>query len=194
MIKTGVLLLFLFSFPEVHSQPNFFVLKKNQRTIQRFSTGSFITFQTYDYEWTSGFITRIANDSFYVNRIAIRMSMSGPDTVHFGTIGLSLTEVKTMPRPTAAVVFRNDRPHVIRGHEKFAYVKNGLIFQVGGGGYAFLNVTNSLIKNQPPFKGRNAAKLGIAAAVFAVGEVLRRTYKQHLPMGKKFYLREIKIE
>ena len=193
MIKSLLLLFFLTISAALYAQHDFFVVKKKGKTLQRFASESFIVFQGYDNQWSSGYITRISGDSFYVHRLALRYSMMGIDTVHFGIVGLTLKEVKTMPRHTAMVFYKNDRPVLIRGHEKFAYIKNGFLFQIAGAGYAALNITNSLIDHKPPFAGKNGIRLGIAAAVFALGQVLHNNYRQHLSMGKKYYLQAVII-
>lgn len=176
-----------------HAQEDFFVLKKKHKTIRRFYTGYPIVFKTQDDEWISGDITLIRNDSFYIREKALRYSMTGIDTVHFGIMRVALRDVTVMPRPTAAVYYRNDRPVVIRGHEKFAYVKNGLLFQVIGGGYILLNTVNTLRNGDPVFSKKNTPKLGMAALFFLFGQALHWTYRQHLQIGKKYHLEYIRI-
>lgn len=176
-----------------NGQEDFFVLKKRSKTIQRFSTGSFIVFQLQDGGWNSGKITAIRNDSFFVQIMAVRYSMMGIDTVHLGMMKVALRDISVMPRKTAMVNYRNDRPVLIKGHEKFSYVKNGLIFQALGGGYILLNTINTLGKGDPVFSKKNTTRLGIGALVFLFGQVLHWTYRQHLPIGKKYHFEYIRI-
>ncbi len=193
MNRKLLLIFFLFVSCTSHSQEDFFVLKKKHKTIQRFYSGYSIVFKVQDGEWISGDITLIRNDSFYVREKALRYSMTGVDTVHFGIMRVALRDVTVMPRKTAMVYYRNDRPVLIRGHEKFAYIKNGLLFQVIGGGYILLNTVNTLRDKDPVFSKKNTPRLGVAALVFLFGQVLHWTYRQHLQLGKKYHLEYIRI-
>jgi hypothetical protein len=99
-----------------------------------------------------------------------------------------MTDIAVMPKKTAMVYYRDDKPQLLRGHEKFAYLKNGLIFQLAGGGYAALNIINSVTDNKSP----DLKQVGIGALVFLFGEILRRNYRQHLRLGRKYHLRIVK--
>jgi hypothetical protein len=193
MLKAAFIISFSLSFLFARSQQGFFVLKKKDKTLQRFSTGSFIVFQLNTGEWISGHITKLSPDSLYIRQQAIRYSMFSIDTVHFSGLKVAVREIVAMPRKTALFYYRNDKPQLIRGHEKFAYIKNGLIFKLAGGGYAAFNITNNLIDNKPPFGKANRVGLGIATLVFLVGEALHRTYHQHLRLGKKYHLQYISL-
>lgn len=192
MNRNLLLISFLFASCISHSQEDFFVLKKKHKPIQRFYTGYPIVFNVQG-EWISGDITLIRNDSFYVREKALRYTMTGIDTVHFGIRGVALRDVTVMPRKTAMVYYRNDYPVLIRGHEKFAYIKNGLLFQAVGGGYVLLNTVNTLRNGDPVFSKKNTPKLGVGALVFLFGQVLRWTYRQHLNIGRKYHLEYIRI-
>jgi hypothetical protein len=194
MRRTAFSFILLCGFLIAHSQESFFVLQKKGKTIQRFSVGSIITFQVKSGDWYSGDITQINADSFYLRQRSVRYTMLGADTVHFSGLKIAFTDILRMPRKTAMVYYRNDKPRIIRGHEKFAYVKNGLLFQLGGGGYAALNIAGSLFNHEPPFAQRNVKRLGIAALVFAIGEILHLNYHQHLRLGKKYQLKYIGID
>lgn len=170
------------------------MLKKKSKTIQRFSVGSLITFQVNSGEWFSGDITQIGPDSFYLRQRSIRYTMFGADTVHFSGLRVAYNDVVRLPRKSAMVFYRNDKPQLIHGHEKFVYVKNGLLFQLGGGGYAALNIAGSLFNHEPPFGQKNVKRLGLAALIFAVGEILHLNYRQHLRIGKKYRLKYISLD
>jgi hypothetical protein len=86
------------------------------------------------------------------------------------------------------VVYRNDQVHIIPGHEKFVWLKNGTIFQIAGAGYITLNVINNLVDNSPPFAKDNLPNLAIGAALFLFGKLLQHSYYPHLRIGKKYYL------
>jgi hypothetical protein len=194
MHKTAALIILLLSFLFAHTQQDFFVLKKKNKVLQRFTTGSFIIFQLNDGEWISGDIKKIRRDSFYVQPRSVRLTMFGLDTVHFTIRGIALNDIAVMPRKTAMVYYSNDKPQLIHGHEKYTYVKNGLVFQLLGGGYAALNIGNNLFDHNPPFGKSNRNRLFIAAAVFAIGQFLHSTYRQHLHLGKKYHFQYIRLE
>jgi len=194
MTRIAVFFITLCSFLVAHSQESFFVLKKKSKTIRRFSVGSFIIFQVNSGDWFSGDITQIGPDSFYLRQRSIRYTMFGADTVHFSGLRVAFSDIIRMPRKTAMVFYRNDRPQLIHGHEKFAYVKNGLLFQLVGGGYAALNIAGSLFNHEPPFGNENIKRLGLAAVIFAVGEILHLNYRQHLRIGKRYKLKYISLD
>lgn len=188
-----LLILLMASATISHSQQDFFLLKKKSKTLKRYAAGSFIVFKTTTRDWTSGMITKIRNDSFYVHEFALRYSMSGIDTVHFGIMGESLKNITVMPRPAAMVYYKNDRPVITHGHEKFAWIKNGMIFQVAGGGYLALNAFNAARDKERFFSRSNTPKLIVGVFVFLTGRVLQMSYKQHLEIGKKYHLEYIGI-
>lgn len=194
MIRIAVLFIVLCSFLVARSQESFFVLKKKGKTLQRFSTGSLINLELRSGEWISGNITKMGPDSFYVRPQSIRYSMFGADTVHFSIVKVAFADVARMPRKSAMFFYRNDKVQIIHGHEKFVYVKNGLIFQLAGGGYAALNIAGSLFNHEPPFSQRNVKRLSVAALVFGIGEILHLTYHQYLRLGKKYQLKYISLD
>ncbi|MEI9909709.1 MAG: hypothetical protein WDO71_08535 [Bacteroidota bacterium] len=79
------------------------MLKKKNKTLQRFSAGSFIVFQLHTGEWVSGHITRLVPDSFYVRRQSVRYTMFGADTVHLGNVKVAFSDVTAMPRKCAMI-------------------------------------------------------------------------------------------
>lgn len=188
MTKAAFLLIFTLHFFIAGSQ-GFLLVKKGNKTLQSFYQGSLITFQLKTGDWISGHITRLLPDSLYVRPISIRRSLFTVDTVHFSELKIAMTDISVLPRKTAMVYYRDDKPQLVRGHEKFAYIKNGLVFQLLGGGYAALNIINSVTDKKSP----DLKRVGIGALVFLVGEVLRRNYHQHLHLGKKYQLRFVKL-
>jgi hypothetical protein len=78
-----------------------------------------------------------------------------------------------------------------REERGFAYVRNGWIFDIAGGGYLLLNVINTLSDKEPVFGSDNLPKVGIAAGVLAVGVILGLTHKSTYIIGKKYHLEYI---
>jgi len=193
MSRTFLLLLFLSFYFCGSAQHDFFLFRDGNKTITRYDAGSYITFQLNDLQWYHGEITRVANDSFFVHRMAIHRTLMGSDTVHYGIIPVAFGDVRAMPRKKAMFYFEGDNVRLIYGKQSWVYVKNGLIFQMAGGGFVLLNITNSLIKNDPPFGRKNIPSLIIGAAVFSFGQFLHSRYKPTLRMGTRYHFKYISL-
>lgn len=193
MHKLTLITLFTFCSLIAFSQQDFLVLKKRNKRVSFFMKDAYITFQMKDRDWVSGYITKVQNDSFFVKRISIRYSLLGTDTVHFGVIPVALSDVYAMPRKGEQVGFEDDRVRITMGDEKWVWVKNGALFMIVGGGYTFLNVTNTLIQGDKPFAHNNIARVAIGTATFLAGLLLHKAYKPFLIMGRKYHLQTIKV-
>ena len=86
------------------------------------------------------------------------------DTLRFSGQAYAPGDIYALPSPDELIIYDHDQVRVVLGHEKFVWIRNGLIFQVAGGGYVLLNVINDLISGEPPFAKNNLAGLGIGAA------------------------------
>jgi hypothetical protein len=189
-----IFLILSFSFSmAAFSQGGYLVLKKKNRNLRFFWKDSRITFQTNDGEWIHGIITRIHNDSFALTREMIRYTLNGIDTTHFRGYIFSVKDICALPTRKEMIVHDNNRVRVILGHEKFVWVRNGFIFQVGGGGYVGLNVVNDLIRNEPPFERKKLKGLGIGSAVFVIGTLLHWSFYPHIRVGRKYHLEAVGI-
>jgi hypothetical protein len=164
------------------------ILKKKGRSIQYFWKGSTITFQLQDKQWLMGEITRITPDSFYLIQEIIRYYAMGTDTLHISGFAFAYSDIYALPTKKQMTVFENDRVKIVAGHEKFLWVRNGFIFQLGGAGYVGLNVVNDLIRNDPPFEKKKLPGLGIGAAIFLFGELLHLHFDPYWHIGKKYRL------
>jgi hypothetical protein len=171
-----------------YAQQNFIVLKKRQKSIQHFWEDSRITFQLQDGRWLSGIITRITTDSFYLTQEIIRYYPMGIDTLRVSGLAFALKSVYALPTKKEQVVYDQDNASVTLGNEKFVWIRNGFLFQVMGGGYVILNITNHLIEHDPPFSRENLLNLGIGTAVFLLGGILHRSFDPYLHIGKKYHL------
>jgi len=174
------------------AQQDFFVLKKGNRTIRSYREGFYIAFQTRSKEWTTGTITKIKNDSFAVRPMIVRYHLMGSDTTYYPILSFHLDEVKILPKRGLKIDYMNGRFQINRGagHMHFYWVKSGLLFRLGGMGYAALHLINGLIENSLAFSWNT---FGIAAGVFLIGEILHHTYKVTMQMGKKYHLQSIKV-
>lgn len=185
MIKTNALILLLFYSIGVNAQGNFLVLKKRDKPLQHFWTGSRITIKPVNSDWIRGVITRITSDSFYLTQEIIRYGMLGDDTLHITGFKFAIREIEVLPGKKQMVYYRDDRVIVIPGHTKFMWVKNGFLFQAAGAGYATLNIVNHLIDKDPPFARKNLPGLGIVAGLFFLGEFLHLRYDPFIHLGRK---------
>ena len=161
---------------------------KNQQTIETFVEDSHITFQFNNGDWITGIITKIQNDSFYFKQEIIHYYAMGSDTEYISGYKIAITDVHAMPRRNFSYNYNGENISLTSGNQKFIYVKNGLLFQLLGGGYIALNLINHLTENNAPFAKNNIAPLSIAAAVYVTGVLLHKNYKSVLVLGKKYHL------
>ena len=171
-----------------YSQYNFLILKKGQKSVQYYWKDSHFTFQLKDGQWLTGIITKITSDSFYLTQEIIRYNTMGSDTLHFGGFAFGIKDVFAVPTKNELIVYDHDQVHVILGHEKFVWVRNGFIFMVIGAGYAGVSIANDLASNTPPFAQDNLAGLGIAAGVFLIGVFLHFNFDPYIHLGKRYQL------
>jgi hypothetical protein len=152
-----------------------------------------MTFQLRDGQWLTGIVRKIAEDSFYFTQEIIHYNLYGSDTSHFSGLAFALNDVNALPTKKELIVYDNDQVRIILGHERFAWVRNGFIFQAAGAGYFMLNVINDWIGKTPPFAKSNLPGLGISAGVFLVGELLHLNFDPYIRIGKKYRLQCVVI-
>ncbi len=75
---------------------DFFVWKKNNKTIARFFKGSYIAFQVNKQQWQTGYITILPNDSFWIRPMVVYFGLMNIDTVHLNVISFALSDVYAM--------------------------------------------------------------------------------------------------
>jgi hypothetical protein len=189
-----ILLVTSFTFCTIaHAQNGYIVLMKRQKAIQYYWKDSHFTFQTRDMQWITGIITGISNDSFYFTQEIVRYNLLGNDTMHFGAMKFSLSDIFALPTKNEEIVYYKDQVHVIPGHEKFVWVRKGFIFQVLGAGYVGLSVANDLAQNDPPFAKTNLAGIFIGTALFLMGTVMHFTFDPYIHPNKKYHLKSVSI-
>jgi hypothetical protein len=191
MYKLLTILLFFYS-SYADAQQNFFVLKKGNKTIKSYRVGFDIAFQTKNQQWTTGKITKIQNDSFFIRPSIVHYYMMGTDTTYYPILSFALADVVILPKKGLKIDYINGQFQINRsaGHVHFYWIKSGWVFRVGSAGYALLNIVNGLIQNSLSFSW---GTFGVAAAVFLFGEILHRTYKVTMRMGKKYHLEFINV-
>lgn len=165
-----------------YAQSDLLVLKQKNRTIQTWVPGSLISFQFSSKQWLQGIIKTIRNDSITMEQIDIRtvpnaFGFPTIDTAKLGIMKLHVNEVYGMPKR-------------VYGSGIFT---NGVLLQLGSGAFMFLNITNSLIRNEQVFSPLNLGRLGVAGSVFVVGSLLRAGHKTYIVLGKKYRLETIHV-
>jgi hypothetical protein len=174
------LLLIFFSCSQLLAQgSDMMVLKKGpERTLKTYLSGTPIHFVTIAGTEVQGVIRKIQKDSLYVNiydeRAAYTMwGTSFWDTVSVGLSRYHIKEVREIFKP----------------REKFSFIKNGLIFMMGGSAYAILHSVNALYLKQPIIPSTMAISGAVALTGFALGRIHKRT----VTLGNKYYLQYIPV-
>ena len=182
-MKAGLIFL-IFFLPVVvcYSQTDLLVLKQRNQTIQTWIPGSFIDFQFSSHQWIQGIIKSVKNDSILIEQVILeripnQFGFLSIDTAKLGLMKLHVSEIYGMPK-------RNYSSGIIN---------NGVLFQMGGGAYIFLNIFNSLLHKDAIFGKENITGLSIAAGFFLLGKVLAATHKTYVVLGKKYTMSTIHL-
>lgn len=162
------------------AQSDFIQLKKKNKVIKSWFRGNDFYGQLESGQWVTAVIHKIQDDSLHlrpyiVQTYANRLGLPFLDTTYFGIMPVHIKQLKAFPKED----------------EAFSYVKNGLIFELAGGGFMLLNIINTLSDNEPVFGKDNLPKIGIAAGVLALGVVLNLTHKSTYIVGKKYHIEYI---
>jgi len=165
----------------VSAQKDLLLLRHKTKSVQTWTTGSYILFQFSSKQWIEGIIKSIKNDSLLIDQIQVRQvgnQFGYPtlDTVHFGLLKLHINEVYALPQKSFHTNMLN----------------NGTLFIMGSTAYVFLNIVNSLVKNDAILGSDNLPKIGIAVGGFILGKVLQSTHKNIIQIGPKYTLSTIK--
>jgi hypothetical protein len=182
MQKIILLIIFLSGRHFVFGQNDFIVFKKGYKTIENFVSGDYIHFETKSKQWHTARIQSIKSDSLYLLPYVFVQTIDYWGLPHTDTswtfrITVSYKDIYAFPKQK----------------ESFSYIRNGFVLQAGSAGYAGLNVINTLEDKQPLFDKQNGKRLGIAAAIFSLGEILHLTYKPYTIIGKKYSLEYVKM-
>ena len=165
----------------VFAQKDLLLLKHKNKSVQTWTSGSYILFQFSNKQWIEGMIKSIKNDSLLIDQIQVRQvanQFGYPtlDTVHFGLLKLHINEVYGLPQ-------KNFHSNILN---------NGSLFLMGSSAYVFLNLVNSLVKKDAILGSDNLPKLGMSVGVFMLGKILQNTHKNIIQIGPKFTLSTIK--
>ena len=177
-----LLLLNCFIIIELPAQSDLLVLKKKEKTLQTWSSGSYIIFRFTNRQWIEGFVRKVQNDSIWLNQVQINRVFNNWgfysfDTSQLGIMKFHVKEISAVPKKN----FSNN------------IITNGKLFQVGSGAFIFLNVFNSAIRKDPVFASDNLPRLGVASAVFLLGTILARSHNMYWEMGKRYQFKTIQL-
>ena len=172
----------------LNAQQGFLLVKKRNKTVRYFGKDDRLTFQLANGQWITGTIDKIMRDTFEFTQEIIRYYPIGIDTFRYRGQQYALSDIKAIPSARQQYYFQNDQVHITLGRERFAWIRNGFILQVAGGGYAGLNIVNDLYRNDPPFAKDHLVGLGIAAGAFLVGTFLHARFDPVIRPGKKYKL------
>lgn len=176
-----ILLLFFISHT-LHAQSDFLLLKKHHKTLATYYTDSHINFRINTGEWLEGYINKISNDTIILEPYELvyfrtTLGFSSYDTLWKNKRIIEIKSIDAFPRDDKG----------------FGYIKDGFLFQAAGAGYILLNVINTASDHENLFAKGNGTKLGVAAAVFAIGTLMHRTHSPIYKLGGKYKLQYIKI-
>ncbi|MBV9961167.1 MAG: hypothetical protein JO072_02870 [Parafilimonas sp.] len=162
------------------AQSDFIQLKKHNKVIQSWFKGNYIYVQLQNEQWINAVIYNIKDDSLYlrpyrVYTYANRLGLPFLDTTFYGLMPVHYSYLYAFPKED----------------EGFSYVKNGLIFDIAGGGYLLLNTINTLTSGDDLFAADNIPKITIATGVLALGIILGVTHKPNYIVGKKYHIEYI---
>lgn len=162
----------------LHAQADMLVLKKKNKTIQRFYTGSPVSVRLADGFWLNGIIRKMKEDTLVIQPMVERIGVTYfgsnvVDTTYMNNISVAVNQITGVPRE----------------NESFVYIRDGTLLQIGGAGYTALNVINTATQNEKLFDETNTKRLIGGVSAFAVGTAMKLMYKKYLPLGKKYSLR-----
>ena len=181
LLKQSIFLFLLFfPFGQLLAQgSDMVVLKKGpERTLKTYLSGSQIHFVTIAGTEVQGMIRKIQKDSLYINIYDERAAYTIWGTSFWDTVsvGLSRYHIKEVRE-------------IFKPREKFSFIKNGLIFMMGGSAYAILHSVNALYLKQPIIP----STMAISGAVALTGFALGRIHKKTITLGNKYYLQYIPV-
>lgn len=171
-------MLFIIPIAVSAQQSDFISLQKKGRTIKSYFKGSAFEFIHITGSSVNGYIDRIYKDTLFMYAYDIRMTPNAWGTRFADTIGrislrYGLNEIAAIPKPGKG----------------FEFVRNGTIFMIGGGGYAFLHTFNGLIQKKKIYPSTLAISGGVALAGFT----MKKLRKYYYVIGKKYSISYVQL-
>lgn len=159
-------------------QSDFISFKKRDRTIKHYFAGSFIEFVHRNGSHIFGVISLVRKDSIYITQHDVRMiptewGTRSPDTIASYSIRFHYKDIVAIPKPPKG----------------FEFIRNGTLFMITGGGYAFLHTVNGLIQKKEIYP----ATVAIAGGVAALGFGMKKLRKYEYTLGRKYKLHYVNM-
>lgn len=159
-------------------QSDFISLKKRDRTIQHYFSGSFIEFIHRNGSYISGSVSLVQKDSIYITHYDVRMvpnqwGTRNADTLAKYSLRFHYKDIAAIPKPGKG----------------FEFIRNGTLFMIGGGGYAFLHTTNGLIQKKEIYP----ATIAVAGGVALLGFGMRKLRKYEYTLGGKYNIHYVNM-
>lgn len=185
MAKLLLLLLFTPLFITAQEAPcDIMLLKKGNKTIQKFFKGSNIMFYTTEGMQVYGTIECIANDSIFLFQQTIRRIPTTEGGIRFDTSNkynmmFSIANIGSFPA----------------GKKKGKnMLTDGTLLMLAGGGFLVLNLVNTSLQGDPPFGEENLPKVLGAAGALAGGFLLSKSWPSKSYIGKKYQIQVLKSQ
>ena len=179
MIKWFLLSLFLFSTAAYSQQADFIVLKKNQKTVKNFYSGTHIEFVATNGAYRNALITRIKNDSLYLQEFIVYRMPTTLGTYILDTTGsfsyaYHYNQIKSFGKPQKG-------------------------FNVGGSGAALMGGGVLLVLASGVSylidKDQFSPELLVAAVGLAgIGYIMNKAAAKRIVIGKKYKLQYISLQ
>ncbi len=162
-------------------QNNILILKKGDKTIQKFFSGTNINFTTNDGMPVNGIIKQITTDSIYLINYVVRKLQRADGGIIFDTAGrynlmFSLQNIGSFPL----------------GKQKGKNIlTDGTLLMLAGAGYLVLNIFNTTRQGDPPFGEENLPNVLWASGAFATGFLLKKAWPKKMMIGHKYTIKII---
>jgi hypothetical protein len=182
MIWRYLLLIFLpFSGLCQSETSNFLILKKGNKTLGKYFSGTPMFFYTKESMPVTGVVDRITADSIYLYQYQIRRMQRADGAVSFDTTGrfqLAFSMVNIGSFPAGKQKGKN-------------LLTDGTLLMLAGGGYLVLNVFNTTRQGDPPFGEENLPNILMAGGALVTGFLLKKSWPNRWYIGKKYSLKVI---
>lgn len=180
------ILLFIFFIPFVlraqEGPCDILLLRKGNKTIQKYYAGSTIMFYTKEGQAISGNIDCIKNDSIFLTQQTVRRIQTAEGGFRFDTsnkyrLMFSIANIGSFPSGKQ------------RGKN---LLTDGTLLMLGGAGYLVLNLVNTTRQGDSPFGEENLPKVLASAGAVVVGFILKKAWPSRSTIGKKYDIQVLK--
>lgn len=156
------------------------VLKKGKnKTLKTWLAYSQVHFITIAGNEVSGTIKKIDKDSLFINTYDERKQYTPWGTSFWDTIAVGLSRYH----------YKEIR-EIIKPQRGFGFIRNGMLFVIGGTAYALLHSVNGLYLKQPI----DPLTMGISGGAVGSGLILRKIHRRTVTLGRKYYLQYIPVK